>query len=125
MIIWKTPKRIAVVFLVGCMTKENMNVVFEIIIIIFFSWNNNLKEGNHLEPLPLFSFILFFIIAGDAYNLFAFPSECNFSGLRFSLDLVNIVKQNAENFLEGSPYSKYVVFILCILYKTYLSAFYH
>ncbi|KAK8706412.1 hypothetical protein V6N13_049979 [Hibiscus sabdariffa] len=43
---------------------------------------------------------------GDAYNLFAFPSECNFSGMRFGLDLVNIVKQNAEIFLEGSPYSK-------------------
>ncbi|XWS10763.1 hypothetical protein CRYUN_Cryun38cG0025700 [Craigia yunnanensis] len=45
-------------------------------------------------------------LTGDAYNLFAFPSECNFSGLRFSLDLVNIVKQNAEKILEGSPYSK-------------------
>ncbi|KAK6270322.1 hypothetical protein POUND7_007427 [Theobroma cacao] len=45
-------------------------------------------------------------LTGDASNLFAFPSECNFSGLRFSLDLVNIVKQNAEKILEGSPYSK-------------------
>ncbi|KAA3467858.1 molybdenum cofactor sulfurase isoform X1 [Gossypium australe] len=45
-------------------------------------------------------------LTGDAYNLFAFPSECNFSGMRFSLDLVNNVKQNAEKFLEGSPYSK-------------------
>ncbi|XP_021288794.1 molybdenum cofactor sulfurase isoform X2 [Herrania umbratica] len=45
-------------------------------------------------------------LTGDAFNLFAFPSECNFSGLRFSLDLVNIVKQNAETILEGSPYSK-------------------
>ncbi|XVF18302.1 hypothetical protein REPUB_Repub11eG0009600 [Reevesia pubescens] len=45
-------------------------------------------------------------LTGDAYNLFAFPSECNFSGMRFSLDLVNIVKQNAEIILEGSPYSK-------------------
>ncbi|TYI95981.1 hypothetical protein E1A91_D01G036800v1 [Gossypium mustelinum] len=45
-------------------------------------------------------------LTGDAYNLFAFPSECNFSGMRFSLDLVNNVKQNAEKILEGSPYSK-------------------
>ncbi|XVF79357.1 hypothetical protein PTKIN_Ptkin14bG0215400 [Pterospermum kingtungense] len=45
-------------------------------------------------------------LIGDAFNLFAFPSECNFSGLRFSLDLVNTVKQNAEKNLEGSPYSK-------------------
>ncbi|XP_022717462.1 molybdenum cofactor sulfurase-like isoform X3 [Durio zibethinus] len=45
-------------------------------------------------------------LTGDAYNLFAFPSECNFSGLRFSLDLVNNVKQNTEKILEGSPYSK-------------------
>ncbi|XP_022734951.1 molybdenum cofactor sulfurase-like isoform X3 [Durio zibethinus] len=45
-------------------------------------------------------------LTGDAYNLFAYPSECNFSGVRFSLDLVNIVKQNAEKILKGSPYSK-------------------
>ncbi|XP_039065364.1 molybdenum cofactor sulfurase-like [Hibiscus syriacus] len=34
---------------------------------------------------------------GYDYNLFVFPSECNFSEVRFSLYLVNIVKQNAEN----------------------------
>ncbi|KAE9620929.1 putative molybdenum cofactor sulfurtransferase [Lupinus albus] len=33
---------------------------------------------------------------GDTYNLFAFPSECNFSGLRFGLDLVNIIKENSR-----------------------------
>ncbi|OIV98987.1 hypothetical protein TanjilG_29390 [Lupinus angustifolius] len=33
---------------------------------------------------------------GDTYNLFAFPSECNFSGLRFDLDLVNIIKENSR-----------------------------
>ncbi|GMY33370.1 molybdenum cofactor sulfurase isoform X2, partial [Fagus crenata] len=41
---------------------------------------------------------------GDAYNLFAFPSECNFSGLRFSLDLVKIIKEDSERILEGSPF---------------------
>ncbi|XP_020599360.1 molybdenum cofactor sulfurase isoform X2 [Phalaenopsis equestris] len=29
---------------------------------------------------------------GNAYNLFAFPSECNFSGKKFPLELVNIIK---------------------------------
>ncbi|KAM3732066.1 hypothetical protein ACB098_11G032800 [Castanea mollissima] len=43
-------------------------------------------------------------LIGDAYNLFAFPSECNFSGLRFSLDLVKIIKEDSEIFLEGSPF---------------------
>ncbi|KAL3643160.1 Molybdenum cofactor sulfurase [Castilleja foliolosa] len=31
----------------------------------------------------------------ETYNLFAFPSECNFSGLRFNLDLVNVVKEDS------------------------------
>ncbi|XP_024035750.1 molybdenum cofactor sulfurase isoform X4 [Citrus sinensis] len=44
--------------------------------------------------------------AGDAYNLFAFPSECNFSGSRFNLDLINIMKKNPERILEISPFSK-------------------
>ncbi|RZC43740.1 hypothetical protein C5167_036695 [Papaver somniferum] len=42
---------------------------------------------------------------GSAYNLFAFPSECNFSGMKFSLDLVKLMKENSERALEGSPYS--------------------
>ncbi|BFG28744.1 hypothetical protein CerSpe_150180 [Prunus speciosa] len=41
---------------------------------------------------------------GEAYNLFAFPSECNFSGLRFSLDLVRIIKEDPARILEGSPF---------------------
>ncbi|RDY06158.1 Molybdenum cofactor sulfurase, partial [Mucuna pruriens] len=36
---------------------------------------------------------------GDVYNLFAFPSECNFSGLRFGLDLVNIIKEDSSKIL--------------------------
>ncbi|AAG10824.1 Similar to molybdopterin cofactor sulfurase [Arabidopsis thaliana] len=43
---------------------------------------------------------------GNAYNLFAFPSECNFSGLRFNLDLVKLMKENTETVLQGSPFSK-------------------
>ncbi|PKA57150.1 Molybdenum cofactor sulfurase [Apostasia shenzhenica] len=30
---------------------------------------------------------------GNNHNLFAFPSECNFSGIKFPLELVNIVKE--------------------------------
>ncbi|CAA7056729.1 unnamed protein product [Microthlaspi erraticum] len=41
---------------------------------------------------------------GDACNLFAFPSECNFTGLRFNLDLVKLIKENAETTLQGSPF---------------------
>ncbi|KAL0723653.1 hypothetical protein Bca4012_038252 [Brassica carinata] len=43
---------------------------------------------------------------GDACNLFAFPSECNFTGVRFNLDLVNLIKQNNEAILEGTPFAK-------------------
>lgn len=34
--------------------------------------------------------------AGSACHLFAFPSECNFSGVRFNLDLVKAVKECSE-----------------------------
>ncbi|KAJ0043290.1 hypothetical protein Pint_17724 [Pistacia integerrima] len=44
--------------------------------------------------------------AGNAYNLFAFPSECNFSGSRFTLDLVNVMKKNRARILENSPSSQ-------------------
>ncbi|KAK9150975.1 hypothetical protein Syun_009284 [Stephania yunnanensis] len=43
---------------------------------------------------------------GHVYNLFAFPSECNFSGVKYSPDLANIVKQDHHNALEGSPYCR-------------------
>ncbi|XP_010537782.1 PREDICTED: molybdenum cofactor sulfurase isoform X2 [Tarenaya hassleriana] len=43
---------------------------------------------------------------GDAYNLFAFPSECNFTGLRFNLDLVKLIKENPQSALQGSPFCK-------------------
>ncbi|KAI3965813.1 hypothetical protein MKX01_010770 [Papaver californicum] len=52
-----------------------------------------------LEDIPTASSL------GSAYNLFAFPSECNFSGMKFSLDLVKLMKENSERALEGSPYS--------------------
>ncbi|XP_050223530.1 molybdenum cofactor sulfurase isoform X2 [Mercurialis annua] len=42
----------------------------------------------------------------DAFNLFAFPLECNFSGFRFGLNLVNDIKKNPERILEGSQFCK-------------------
>ncbi|WJX49485.1 Molybdenum cofactor sulfurase [Trifolium repens] len=39
---------------------------------------------------------------GDVYNLFAFPSECNFSGLRFDLDLAKIIKEDPSRILGTS-----------------------
>ncbi|KAF5781412.1 putative molybdenum cofactor sulfurtransferase [Helianthus annuus] len=43
---------------------------------------------------------------GEIYNLFAFPSECNFSGVRFNLDLINIVKEDSEKVLDGSQHCR-------------------
>ncbi|KAL3503734.1 hypothetical protein ACH5RR_038183 [Cinchona calisaya] len=40
------------------------------------------------------------------YNLFAFPSECNFSGTRFNLNLVKLIKEDSDTVLEGSPRSR-------------------
>jgi molybdenum cofactor sulfurtransferase len=39
---------------------------------------------------------------GNVYNLFAFPSECNFSGVKFNLDLVNTIKEDPQKISEGS-----------------------
>ncbi|KAK9275964.1 hypothetical protein L1049_023239 [Liquidambar formosana] len=54
------------------------------------------KEAGVLEEEP----------TGNAYNLFAFPSECNFSGERFSLDLVKIIKEDSERIVGDSSFSK-------------------
>ncbi|KAL2495750.1 Molybdenum cofactor sulfurase [Forsythia ovata] len=43
---------------------------------------------------------------GDTYNLFAFPSECNFSGLRFNLDLVNVIKEDSYKMFGTSPFHR-------------------
>ncbi|KAG0471150.1 hypothetical protein HPP92_015696 [Vanilla planifolia] len=40
--------------------------------------------------------------SGKKYNLFAFPSECNFSGLKFPLELVNTIKESA-GIIGGCP----------------------
>ncbi|KAI4315919.1 hypothetical protein L6164_023948 [Bauhinia variegata] len=44
---------------------------------------------------------------GHVYNLFAFPSECNFSGLRFNLDLVKIMKEDSRGISENSSLFKH------------------
>ncbi|OWM89521.1 hypothetical protein CDL15_Pgr024269 [Punica granatum] len=51
--------------------------------------------------------------AGDTYSLFALPSECNFSGVRFNLDLVKMIKEDSENVLGGSGFhrNKWMVLI--------------
>lgn len=41
--------------------------------------------------------------ASETYNLFAFPSECNFSGLRFNLDLINSIKEGSCQIPGTSP----------------------
>ncbi|KAK4493013.1 hypothetical protein RD792_000012 [Penstemon davidsonii] len=41
-------------------------------------------------------------ITGDTYNLFAFPSECNFSGMKFNLDLVNVIKEELCSMPPGT-----------------------
>ncbi|KAK1358312.1 hypothetical protein POM88_051568 [Heracleum sosnowskyi] len=46
--------------------------------------------------------------AEKALNLFAFPSECNFSGVKFNLDLANIIKEDPERILKESPHPKYI-----------------
>ncbi|XP_042407238.1 molybdenum cofactor sulfurase-like isoform X2 [Zingiber officinale] len=42
-------------------------------------------------------------LSGSTCNLFAFPSECNFSGQKFSLDLVNYVKEGTGEPFKSSP----------------------
>ncbi|KAK9684105.1 hypothetical protein RND81_10G186600 [Saponaria officinalis] len=44
--------------------------------------------------------------AGNACHLFAFPSECNFTGVRFNLDLVKAVKKHSEETFRDSSLSK-------------------
>ncbi|XP_076928561.1 molybdenum cofactor sulfurase-like isoform X2 [Bidens hawaiensis] len=43
---------------------------------------------------------------GEVYNLFAFPSECNFSGVKFNLDLIEMIKEDSEKLFEGSQHCK-------------------
>ncbi|KAL9226061.1 hypothetical protein vseg_001913 [Gypsophila vaccaria] len=43
---------------------------------------------------------------GSPCHLFAFPSECNFSGVRFNLDLTKAVKKHSEETFRDSSLSK-------------------
>lgn len=45
-------------------------------------------------------------MTGNTYNLFAFPSECNFSGRKFDPNLIKIIKEGSERILESSQYSR-------------------
>ncbi|KAG9439484.1 hypothetical protein H6P81_019649 [Aristolochia fimbriata] len=44
--------------------------------------------------------------SGTVYNLFAFPSECNFSGTKFDLNLVNVIKKYPGRVLGNSPFCR-------------------
>ncbi|KAJ8433037.1 hypothetical protein Cgig2_009137 [Carnegiea gigantea] len=43
---------------------------------------------------------------GNTYHLFAFPSECNFSGVKFNLDLVKAVKEHSQETFKSSTVTK-------------------
>lgn len=45
-------------------------------------------------------------MTGSAYNLFAFPSECNFSGRKFDPYLVKVIKEESERMLGSSQYGR-------------------
>ncbi|XP_078166867.1 molybdenum cofactor sulfurase (LOS5) (ABA3) isoform X1 [Carex rostrata] len=40
-------------------------------------------------------------LSGEVYNVFAFPSECNFSGQKYPLDIVNLIKNDSSRILGG------------------------
>ncbi|EPS65546.1 molybdenum cofactor sulfurase, partial [Genlisea aurea] len=50
---------------------------------------------------------------GEVHNLFAFPSECNFSGERFDLGIVSMIKEGSYEFPEASQVqsSKWMVLV--------------
>ncbi|XP_026666305.2 molybdenum cofactor sulfurase isoform X3 [Phoenix dactylifera] len=50
-------------------------------------------------------------LSDNAYNLFAFPSECNFSGQKFCLDLVKVIKDDAQKIFEGSQGGQWMVLV--------------
>ncbi|KAL2928144.1 Molybdenum cofactor sulfurase [Bienertia sinuspersici] len=49
---------------------------------------------------------------GNACHLFAFPSECNFSGVRFNLDVIRSVKEHSEDIFKDSSSPKGCWFVL-------------
>ncbi|XP_047981964.1 molybdenum cofactor sulfurase isoform X2 [Salvia hispanica] len=64
------------------------------------SFYHNLNRSSYSQTILNRNLCLTFlpvcnIYKGETYNLFAFPSECNFSGLRFNLDLVNSIKEGS------------------------------
>lgn len=51
--------------------------------------------------------VFFLPVAGNVYNLFAFPSECNFSGQKFPLDLVKVIKEDGGKILGVPSHQRY------------------
>ncbi|CAM8877089.1 unnamed protein product [Rhodiola kirilowii] len=66
---------------------------------------NNPKLIQDIESFSISSNKLRRVIY-ETYNLFALPSECNFSGLRFNLDLVKELKEESKSLLEDSTLSR-------------------
>lgn len=50
-------------------------------------------------------------ISGNNWNLFAFPSECNFSGQKFNLNLVKLIKEGKIVELPSSQQGQWMVLI--------------
>lgn len=90
------------------------NVLWLFVWLNFEIWNNITTFCNLvLKSLYL---ICSLFIAGKAFNLFAFPSECNFSGVKFNLDLANIMKEDPERILKDSPHCKYTSWLALALF---------
>uniref|UniRef100_A0A0D9WT42 Molybdenum cofactor sulfurase n=1 Tax=Leersia perrieri TaxID=77586 RepID=A0A0D9WT42_9ORYZ len=53
-------------------------------------------------------------IPGNNWNIFAFPSECNFSGHKFSLSLVKLIKEGKISLKQQIVFS---TLIKCITYR--------
>ncbi|CAO2815208.1 unnamed protein product [Amaranthus hypochondriacus] len=45
-------------------------------------------------------------VAGNTCHLFAFPSECNFSGVRFNLDFVRAIKEQSNGIFKDKMLTK-------------------
>lgn len=85
---------------------SNIKMVFSLRVFLFRNNDFSLEVVYHLEWL----FHIFFLVtycAGNACHLFAFPSECNFSGVRFNLDLVRAIKEQSGEIFKDTILTKY------------------
>ncbi|KMZ64025.1 Molybdenum cofactor sulfurase [Zostera marina] len=73
------------------------------------SCNFTLDISLHKEQRRFNEFGSFSDIASEnsCHHLFAFPSECNFSGTKYQLELANLVKKDMGKVLKGSGHYRY------------------